>query len=520
MIGSNIAKFQSEEAREAIVRDLRAVCATNREIHSRNQIDLSGDNKRWVAWTKRGLRNSRGEAVALHTIGRDIEEQVKIERRLQDIEAKYRLIAENTTDLILLIDKNGNRHYASPACYEILGYSQEEMLALRATDVLHPDDQERVLDLVGSEKQNHGLTYRTRRKDGRYIWVEATGKPVKVAGYDEPLRLGILRDIDWRVATEQRLKSSEARYRLLADNSTDIVFELDAALRQTYVSPSMREILGYDPTTLIGARQVDLVHAEDMARHLLAFETLLSGHCERMSITNRARHRDGRWIWMETELRSIRDLENEAVLGIVGSSRDISKRKIIEDELANANRRLKLLASEDALTGLSNRRTFDEALARECEQAASNGSSVALVMFDVDHFKALNDRYGHLIGDDCLRDIGRLMKEVHHDQIGSVASRYGGEEFAVLLPSRNEADAAQIGELIRTGVLALSIAHADSKLGIVSISAGAAAVSPRAGYNHLSLLRDADRALYAAKAASRNLVVRASELTRQARAIR
>ena len=202
------------------------------------------------------------------------------------------------------------------------------------------------------------------------------------------------RDIDERVTAERRLKESEARYRLLADHSSDMVFPLDLDLVPRYVSPACREILGYEPEELIGVKPVSMVHPEDAARVALAFQSLLDGNADRHSIINRIRHRDGRWTWVEAQLKTLSDPQTGSPAGIIGTLRDVSARKGIEDQLQEANQRLQALANQDGLTGLANRRSFDDALSREYGRARLEKRSLGLLMIDVDWFKSFNIAMG------------------------------------------------------------------------------------------------------------------------------
>jgi PAS domain S-box-containing protein len=140
-----------------------------------------------------------------------------------------------------------------------------------------------------------------------------------------------------RSVAEATLRVSEARYRLLADNSTDMVFQLDLDFVRRYVSPASREILGYSADELIGTKPGDQIHPED-ADHVGATYRALANGLERASITNRIRHRDGRWIWVEAECRLVRDKDTGIPSAILGSLRDVSARKSIEAE-ANAARK-------------------------------------------------------------------------------------------------------------------------------------------------------------------------------------
>jgi diguanylate cyclase (GGDEF)-like protein len=213
---------------------------------------------------------------------------------------------------------------------------------------------------------------------------------------------------------------------------------------------------------------------------------------------------------VEAQLRALKSPENGAVTGIIGALRDISVRKAVEDELAEANRRLRALAGQDSLTGLANRRAFDEALAREHLRSRRGKTPLGLIMIDVDHFKRFNDLYGHLAGDDCLRCVGAAIGEAVL-RPGDVAARYGGEEFAVLLPGTDEAGAAVAAERIRKAILDLTIRHTANPNEIVTVSAGVASLSC-VDIEADRLIEAADLALYRAKDSGRNAVMCASAL--------
>lgn len=177
---------------------------------------------------------------------------------------------------------------------------------------------------------------------------------------------------------------------------------------------------------------------------------------------------------------------------------------------------LRELALLDALTGLGNRRQFDQALDRELRRAIRDRTSLALLMIDADHFKAYNDNYGHSAGDNCLRAIGLAMRSVVQ-RPSDVRVRYGGEEFAVLLTGTDEAGAVAVADAIHANIAALQMRHAGSPHGQVSVSIGVASVKPDRGtIRGDKLVRAADRALYAAKAAGRNGTYRASQSDRHA----
>jgi diguanylate cyclase (GGDEF)-like protein/PAS domain S-box-containing protein len=325
----------------------------------------------------------------------------------------------------------------------------------------------------------------------------------------------VVRDIEQRVAAEQRVKESELRYRFLAENAADVVFQYDLDLVRQYVSPACREVLGYEVEEMIGKKALGATHPDDMDEVTRAFDAVRAGEVERAIVANRWRRGDdGAVLWVETQLRLLRDERTGAPTGVIGSLRDITIRKAAEDKLEEANRRLAALAGQDGLTGLANRRTFDEALAKEHRRALRERARLALLMIDVDWFKPYNDRYGHPAGDECLRRVSRAIEETL-PRPGDVVARFGGEEFAVLLPNTDEAGAAIMADRIRRAVLSLAIEHDASPALVVTISAGVAALAPGALEGTDALVRRADQALYRAKHLGRNLVAGASALEQQ-----
>ena len=173
-------------------------------------------------------------------------------------------------------------------------------------------------------------------------------------------------------------------------------------------------------------------------------------------------------------------------------------------ELRAVNQHLAELATVDPLTGLANRRLFDERLANEWRRAERSEKPLSAIIFDVDCFKAYNDRYGHAAGDDCLRKVAAVIAGEKRE--GDLAARIGGEEFALILPGADPYRAMHVARLVRLKLQSLALPHAGSPLGIVTISAG---VSSRLGTERLSaenLMAAADEALYRSKRSGRNRV--------------
>jgi diguanylate cyclase (GGDEF)-like protein/PAS domain S-box-containing protein len=297
-----------------------------------------------------------------------------------------------------------------------------------------------------------------------------------------------------------------AEYRLMVENVADVIVRGDPSFRRTYVSPAAREVLGYEPAELIGGHGLDLVHPDDHGRVKAAIAELGPAQ-PRLTFMLRMRRKDGSYIWIGS---SYRHLPQDG--GVVAVLRDIAKYKAVEVELADTNEKLidanltlQALVNRDGLTGLANRRCFDTQLAEEFRRACRQGDPLALVLLDVDYFKLFNDRYGHQAGDDCLRRICAEVVSVLR-RPGDLAARYGGEEIAVLLPATDQNGAIVIAGQVREAVAALRIEHLGSPYGIATVSAGAWAVVPAVSDSAADLVAGADRALYEAKLAGRNMV--------------
>ncbi|WP_027681684.1 sensor domain-containing diguanylate cyclase [Rhizobium leguminosarum] len=448
------------------------------------------------------------EGVSLAVIT-DVTAFKAAEQQLVLSEARYRELVESQSELVSLASPEGELRFVNHAYARHYGLQPHDMEGRNLFDFIPEDSRAAVADHLRKVcSVNHSVENENQvvLPDGQIRWMAWTNRALFDTQGQVTAVHSVGRDINDRVVAERRLQQSEARYRLLADHSTDMVFQLDGDLVRRYVSPSCRDILGYEPEELIGEKPMSMAHPEDAPSVKLAFQSMLEGRVDRHSIINRIRHRDGHWIWVEAYFKTLKDPQTGKASGIIGTLRDVSARKAIEDQLQDANRRLQALAEEDALTGLANRRYFDEALLREHACARRERKSLGLLMIDVDRFKSFNDRYGHPAGDECLKRIGRAIRDTIR-RAGDVAARYGGEEFAVLLPGIDGSETASVAERIRLAVLELAIEHEASPDRVATISVGANSLTGDSSSGPEAFLREADRALYKAKERGRNTVV-------------
>lgn len=323
-----------------------------------------------------------------------------------------------------------------------------------------------------------------------------------------------LQSRDEQLASAQAaLQRSEAQHRLLADNATDMISSLTPDFRHTYVSPACYDLLGYRQDELVGRATAEIVHPDDWP----ALNTTFNGPLRAGQLVGRASFRalrkDGSSVWLEAHGRRL-----AAGGGYIVVSRDVTERKMFERQLEDANRQLEVLAMADPLTGLANRRRFDEMMALEYRRAQRLEAFISILMIDADRFKAYNDLYGHPAGDECLRAIARAVGGALH-RAGDLAARYGGEEFAVLLPNTEGAGACHVARTIAAAVRLLAIPHAGGPNPEMTVSIGVAAIIPNpSDQGPAGLIEAADRALYAAKAAGRDAIHLADRATETASA--
>jgi diguanylate cyclase (GGDEF)-like protein len=219
----------------------------------------------------------------------------------------------------------------------------------------------------------------------------------------------------------------------------------------------------------------------------------------------RALTRNSGYVWIRDVVHVVRN--ESGVEALIGFMFDISERKKNEHELLRLQRELETLSYRDGLTNMPNRRMFEMMFEREWGSARRNDKPLSMILLDIDFFKELNDCLGHLAGDQCLREVARVLGEETARRPRDLVSRYGGEEFVILLPE-TEAGAAQlIAERCRRAVQGAMIPHPRSKAAeSVTVSVGVSSIVPKDGDSATAFLDRVDKLLYKAKDAGRNCV--------------
>jgi diguanylate cyclase (GGDEF)-like protein/PAS domain S-box-containing protein len=304
--------------------------------------------------------------------------------------------------------------------------------------------------------------------------------------------------LEGRKALFLLLRESEARYRIIAERSSDLILNIDVTGEMRFVSPSVAEIFGHDPTALLGRMAGEFVTRSDVGIALRGHAAAIAEPLKTHISEYRIRTADGRDLWAEAHMRAVLGADGE-VVGVVNSLRDLSQRKKLESELESA-------AHTDVLTGIANRRAFSEAVSSHIVDFGNDRRMAFCALFDIDHFKAVNDRYGHEAGDRALKAFAGIAKETVRQS--DLVARVGGEEFAIILHGTDVEGAMRVCDRLRERVAAMSVSLESGQAIRFTVSAGVAPIGP--SMDETAILRAADAALYRAKSAGRNRLMLAA----------
>jgi diguanylate cyclase (GGDEF)-like protein/PAS domain S-box-containing protein len=338
-----------------------------------------------------------------------------------------------------------------------------------------------------------------------------------IAGFIVPTVISILWTFGFIIMLNQRLnieiQESEEKYRSILNASPDDITITDLRGNIIMVSPASKKMFGYkeDFEDYIGMHIIDFLVPEDAER---AGENIAHMYQGGPPGPNEYRglRKDNSTFHVEINSGLIHDSSGKPV-NMVFVIRDITERKLAEqkiqqliEQLENERNTAHHNSITDSLTGLANRRFFDDMLATEFYRLKRSGSNLSLIMLDVDYFKNFNDSKGHLAGDDCLRQIGNVLKSVV-GRTTDIVSRFGGEEFVVILPDTESKGAVRLAEHIRKSVIDLAIPHPKSGISeFVTVSIGVVSVSADSVTSPEQIVTFVDEALYRAKNGGRNQI--------------
>jgi diguanylate cyclase (GGDEF)-like protein/PAS domain S-box-containing protein len=430
---------------------------------------------------------------------------LRLHRETLESQARFETIFQTNPDATLISQMSDGRIVAMNdrfAC--ISGFREAEVLGKTSLELALwyiPAARQVFLDMLEQTGVCENMEAVLRQRDGGVIPVLMSARVMDLGGTQHIVSM--MRDIS---ALKKVASELEANQRFLADvieNNGALIYAKDPAGRYQLVNRKWEQETGLCREVAIGKTDVELFSTEIGATFRENDLRIMSCGCVQ-EIEEMLENEQGARYFISIKF-PLRDANGE-VSGICGVSTDITQRKQTEEELAKLNQKLEAIGITDALTGISNRRHFDEVLSQEYARHSRTGADLSLILLDIDHFKAFNDYYGHLQGDECLRQIGRILTE-WTKRPADLAARYGGEEFACILPETDLPGAVAVAEHIRQAIVQATIPHEKSLIDSwVTASFGVASMHCSGRQSVEALVGQADAMLYQAKAGGRNRV--------------
>ncbi|NVJ49001.1 MAG: diguanylate cyclase [Gammaproteobacteria bacterium] len=373
----------------------------------------------------------------------------------------------------------------NPALCELLGYDREEIVGKAFLEVIAERHREMVFNraqarIRGESPPNH-YEIALIRQDLSEILVHIKVSTFKLAD-GSIVNVGSTRDISGERRALKQLQHSEQEFRRIVENLPDIFYRTDHQGRIKMASPYAAEVMGYQLEELIGQPLANFYARPEEREATLS--KILQGQGEMVPVESCLRHRDGSIVWVSTHAYACFD-ENGDFSGVEGVARNITERKNLEE-------RLRHMAIRDPLTQVYNRFGFEEKLDDAINRARRNKSSIALLFFDLDKFKTINDNYGHDVGDRYLAAFAKRM-EIGFRETDTVA-RLGGDEFVALLENL-ECDET-VYNLLERCVTALSDPFVTDEHTLIFQYSYGIAQYPKHGTDAEALLKFADQAMY------------------------
>jgi diguanylate cyclase (GGDEF)-like protein/PAS domain S-box-containing protein len=453
----------------------------------------------WVAVSSTLVQSAAGEP--LYTVAQieDITARVRAQQQLAAAEERFHRAFDGAPIGMALATPEGRWLQVNPAFCELLGYSADELTGGTFLDVTHPDDLE--ISIEHSRRQLDGevdtlrIEKRFLRSDGSVVWVALTSTLAR-DGDGAPLHfVAQIEDVTDRVRAQRALEEAEERFRRAFDDAPIGMALVDLEGRWLRVNPTLCELTGYTEGELLARTFQDITHPDDLEKNLSELQRVVGGEQRAMRLEKRYLRANGHTVWVRISSSLVRDADGKP-LHFVSQIENVTDRRRAEE-------RLKELADQDSLTGLLNRRRFDEELRLTLLRLGRHGGHATLLLLDLDRFKSVNDTYGHKTGDDVLVAVGTTLREALRET--DVVARLGGDEFAAIALETGGDDARVLATELATAVRSRQIASGEAEVAVTA-SIGVVLLdqaSVAAGDDPLVV---ADRALYRAKSGGRDRI--------------
>jgi diguanylate cyclase (GGDEF)-like protein/PAS domain S-box-containing protein len=469
---------------------------------------VQADEHKRVLNISTSIIESEDGLVHVLALMKDITESKQTQRALRESETRYRLLAENATDVIWTVDMDMRLTYVSPSITRLLGFTAEEAMAQTMQQAYTPATFEKAMRVLTEEmaieSAGRGDASRSRilelelvRKDGSTVSAEGnfcflrdpTGTPIGI--------ISMVRNLTERKRAEEALRESEERYKRITETITDYIYTVrleGGAVVETKHSPGCEVVTGYSEREYAGDPDLWLrmVVPEDRSRVLEQARQSAAGE-DAAPIEHRIVRKDGVTRWVRSTPVLHRD-ERSALLGYDGLVQDITEHKDYEEMIHS-------LSMTDHLTGLYNRRGLLSLAEQQLKMAERTRSGLLLLFADLDDLKNINDKFGHKAGDNALIRAADVFKDVFRKV--DIIARVGGDEFAILMPGVK----LEYSDVARNRLqerLTMHNAQVSQEF-IISMSIGISFYDPEAPSTMDELMSRADNLMYEQKKSRRKI---------------
>ncbi|MFB1081809.1 diguanylate cyclase domain-containing protein [Jeotgalibacillus sp. JSM ZJ347] len=490
ILGNSFADIYDPERAKYIEEKYIEVLNTKSHTH----FELIGKGG-WIGETTLNpIVDEENQVTHVLSITRDVTERKELEEDLAKTSAELGLVWDHASDAIFFMNENGSVYRVNRAFEEMLGYQEDEVRDVLIPPFFTGHNQEKheafLASLFGGQAFEN-MERQRKCKDGSVIEVLASYRPVKLN--NRSYAIVMYKDITHLKKVEKQAREREERFKSLFDANPDMIWAINKHGCVENVNAAVYDILGYSKEEIL-----------QMDRHLLANNTDCQAHeygeamrktleGESVEYTAVLFHKEGKKVELKVKTLPIR--VNGETIGIYEVGQDVTQRN-------RAERALKRMAFTDSLTGLPNRRYITEKIDETIAAAKEHQQQFALLYIDMDHFKEINDTFGHDAGDDLLKLFAnRIRSEVDEDQL---VARIGGDEFLVLLPQISDEENAtgKAGEILN----ALSKPYRIRGQQLDVTSSMGLSIYPLHGKNKRELIKQADEALYSAKDTGKNML--------------
>lgn len=481
--------YLSPDDQKLLIQNFNQSVLEKSEFSITHKITTSDQQIKYVEQRGRHFYNQQGQHIKSIGSIYDVTEKFFVNK-------KYEMMLNNASDGLFFMDLNGNLIEFSKKAAILLGYTESEMASLNIYDWDREMTPELWSQLIDNTRQNSLDIERTlARKDQTTFIAHITANIFEIG--DESFVYASIRDISLQKETQKALEDSQLRWQFAVEGNKDGLWDWNLNTGEVFLSDQLKKMIGYDQDDLKDSMEEwqELIHPDDRSGYLQAINSYRQGKSDTYIKEYRVLTKQDQYIWIRDKAVIVERNDDQSPRRIIGTHTDIT-------EYIDALELIKKQTYIDDLTQLNNRKAYDERIIELLGQYQRYQFPFSMMMLDIDHFKTVNDTYGHDKGDEVMVQIGALLKEFV--RINDYIFRIGGEEFIILLTGTGLEHAGLFAEKIRSHIehnLAQNSGLSDS----ITISIGVVNVTEADTFE--TLYKRVDRCLYQAKESGRNKVI-------------